>query len=77
MSTTSHSFRRCGHRRRHPPAGRRLRPVGRPRRLHLEPERPGRGLHQLERSAGVPTDECGKLSLSEIAFLKSKRDNTN
>ena len=31
----------------------------------------------LERSAGVPTDECGKLSLSEIAYLKSKRDNTN
>jgi hypothetical protein len=32
---------------------------------------------QLEQSAGVPTDECGKLSLSEIAFLKGKRDNTN
>lgn len=32
---------------------------------------------QLEQSAGVATDQCGKLSLSEVAFLKSKRDNTN
>lgn len=32
---------------------------------------------QLEQSAGVPTDQCGTLSLSEVAFLKSKRDNTN
>ncbi len=32
---------------------------------------------QLERQAGVPTDQCGKLSLSEVAFLKTKRDNTN
>jgi hypothetical protein len=31
----------------------------------------------LELSAGVPADECGTLSLSEVAFLKSKRDNTN
>jgi hypothetical protein len=31
----------------------------------------------LELSAGVPVDQCGTLSLSEIAFLKSKRDNTN
>lgn len=32
---------------------------------------------QLEAAAGVSTDQCGKLSLSEVAFLKSKRDNTN
>lgn len=32
---------------------------------------------QLEVAAGIPADECGKLSLSEVAFLKSKRDNTN
>ena len=32
---------------------------------------------QLEKSAGVPSDECGTLSVSEVAFLKSKRDNTN
>lgn len=32
---------------------------------------------QLEVAAGVPADACGTLSLSEVAFLKSKRDNTN
>ena len=32
---------------------------------------------QLEVAAGVPADQCGKLSLSEVAFLKSQRDNTN
>jgi hypothetical protein len=32
---------------------------------------------QLEQAAGVPSDQCGTLSLSELAFLKSKRDNTN
>ena len=32
---------------------------------------------QLELAAGVATDQCGKLSLSEVAFIKSKRDNTN
>lgn len=32
---------------------------------------------QLEQSAGVPADQCGTLSLAEIAFLKSERDNTN
>ncbi len=32
---------------------------------------------QLEIAAGVATDECGTLSLSEVAFLKSQRDNTN
>ena len=32
---------------------------------------------QLEVAAGVPSDQCGKLSLSEVAFIKSKRDNTN
>ena len=32
---------------------------------------------QLEQAADVPTDQCGKLSLSEVAFLKSKRDNSN
>lgn len=32
---------------------------------------------QLEQQAGVPADECGKLTLSEVALMKSKRDNTN
>ena len=32
---------------------------------------------QLELSAGVTGDECGQLSLSELAFIKSKKDNTN
>lgn len=31
---------------------------------------------QLEQQAGIATDQCGKLSLSEIAFLKGKRDNS-
>ena len=32
---------------------------------------------QLELSAGIKGDECGTLSLSEVAFIKSKKDNTN
>jgi hypothetical protein len=32
---------------------------------------------QLELSAGITGDECGKHSLSEVAFIKTKKDNTN
>lgn len=32
---------------------------------------------QLELSAGITGDDCGQKSLSEIAFIKSKNDNTN
>lgn len=32
---------------------------------------------QLERAAGVPADECGTLTLSEVAMRKIDRDNTN
>ena len=32
---------------------------------------------KLELSAGITGDECGTLSLSEVAFIKSKKDNTN
>jgi hypothetical protein len=32
---------------------------------------------QLELNAGITGDECGQLSLSEVAFIKSKKDNTN
>ena len=32
---------------------------------------------QLEIAAGIPSEDCGKLTLSEIALIKSKRDNTN
>lgn len=32
---------------------------------------------QLELSAGITGDECGVKSLSEVAFIKSKKDNTN
>ena len=32
---------------------------------------------QLELSPGITGDECGQLSLSEVAFIKSKKDNTN
>ena len=26
---------------------------------------------------GIKGDDCGQLSLSEVAFIKSKKDNTN
>jgi hypothetical protein len=32
---------------------------------------------QLELSIGLSGDECGKLTLSEIAQIKSFKDNTN
>ena len=32
---------------------------------------------QLELSAGLTADECGKFTLSEVAHIKSIRDNTN
>ena len=32
---------------------------------------------QLELNAGLTGDECGKLSLSEVAFIKSQKDNAN
>ena len=32
---------------------------------------------QLERAAGVSEDQCGALTLSQIAALKADRDNTN
>lgn len=32
---------------------------------------------QLELNAGLRGDECGKLTLSEVALLKSFVDNTN
>lgn len=32
---------------------------------------------QLELNAGITGDDCGKLSLSEIAYIKSLKDNTN
>jgi hypothetical protein len=32
---------------------------------------------QLELAQGITGDECGQLSLSEVAFIKSKKDNTN
>jgi len=32
---------------------------------------------QLELAAGITGDECGQKSLSEVAFIKSKKDNTN
>ena len=32
---------------------------------------------QLELSVGLTGDECGKLTLSEIAALKAEKDNVN
>jgi hypothetical protein len=32
---------------------------------------------QLELSAGITGDECGTLTLSEVALIKSQKDNTN
>jgi hypothetical protein len=32
---------------------------------------------QLELSVGITGDECGKHSLSEVAFMKADKDNTN
>ena len=32
---------------------------------------------QLELAQGFRGDDCGQLSLSELAFIKSKKDNTN
>jgi Spy/CpxP family protein refolding chaperone len=32
---------------------------------------------QLELSVGLKGDECGKLTLGELAYLKADRDNTN
>jgi hypothetical protein len=32
---------------------------------------------QLELSAGITGEDCGQKSLSELAFIKSKKDNTN
>jgi hypothetical protein len=32
---------------------------------------------QLEMSVGLRGDECGKLTLSEIAELKAEKDNVN
>jgi hypothetical protein len=32
---------------------------------------------QLELAQGIKGDECGQKTLSELAFIKSKKDNTN
>ena len=32
---------------------------------------------QLELAQGITGDDCGQKSLSEVAFIKSKKDNTN
>ena len=32
---------------------------------------------QLELAVGITGDDCGQLSLSEVAFIKSTKDNTN
>lgn len=32
---------------------------------------------QLERAAGISEDQCGTLTLSELAYLKADRDNSN
>jgi hypothetical protein len=32
---------------------------------------------QLELNAGIRGDDCGQLTLSELALIKSKKDNTN
>jgi hypothetical protein len=38
---------------------------------------PAQACTQLELSVGLTGDECGKLTLSEIAALKADRDNVN
>jgi hypothetical protein len=37
----------------------------------------GKECTQLERAAGLADDQCGTLTLSEIAALKADRDNSN
>ena len=32
---------------------------------------------QLELAAGIRGDDCGQLTLSEVALIKSQKDNTN